>query len=177
MSGYGKGAEGRKRSTALAARDGQTRLVQPLAEPLPVPNHLDEQGAVVWERFMTERYATVTAAEVHIIERYCELQDRRTQLRDLLHVEGWGVPGSRAGMIVINPAAQMLTTCETEIRQMERMLGLGPAFRAKLAIDLIGVEEGLERVDRTRRQASPAGGADDPRLGEPIDVDAVETGA
>jgi len=170
MSGYGKGAERKRRAELVPA----SRQVAPLPAPLSVPDSLEETGALIWQTFMAERFATITAAEVHVVERYCELQDRRAQLKDLLSVEGWGVPGSRTGMIVIHPAAQMLKATETELRMMESMLGLGPAFRAKLAIDLIAVEDGLDKIERTRRQVSESGGAQDPRLQEPIDAEVAD---
>lgn len=176
MSGYGKGAEAKRRKGGQLAAQEQARQIAPLQFPPAPPAHLGDSGRHVWLVVMEERFKTLTAAEVHIVERYCELQDRRVELKGILSRDGWSVPGSRPGMVVIHPAATVIQSTELELRQMERILGLGPAYRARLAIDLIAVEDGLDTLAdrRSARQVAASEGADDPRLREPVDADIID---
>lgn len=136
-----------KVSADIEALESRIRAaVPPLSEPPLAPEHLGEAGRALWVLVAAERYATLTAAEVPQLERYADLADRRARLMADLDQFGWSTEGSR-GQRVIAPEATALTAVEHELRQLERQLGLGPAFRAKLAIDLLSAEQALRGLN------------------------------
>jgi P27 family predicted phage terminase small subunit len=126
------------------------RSVEPLNEAPPLPEHLGTAGREVWSVFWAERLKTISAAEVHIVQRYAEMIDRRDELVKALKNLGWSVQGSRPGMLVRRAEVDVLMALETELRQMERVLGLGPQPRARLQIDVLQVEEGVAKINGHR---------------------------
>ena len=140
----------RQAKTELELARTEARAVAPLAKAPPLPKHLGRAGKAVWQAFWPERLKTMTASEVHVVVRYCELNDRRAALLADLETLGWSVQGSRPGMLVRRAEADVLATTETEMRHMERVLGLGPLPRARLQIEVLAVQEGIDRVNGNR---------------------------
>jgi len=71
---------------------------------------------------LTERFKTLTPAELPLLTRYTESWDRRCFLLTQLVEHGWTAGGSRPGMVVEMPFATALINTEREMRQMERVL-------------------------------------------------------
>jgi P27 family predicted phage terminase small subunit len=141
--------ERQRRAAALEARR-EAQGIESLADPLPAPAHLGEAGRRVWELVMTERFRTITPAEVPALERYGELHDRRQELLAVVAVEGWTTAGSRPGMRMPHPCAVMLDQCDTQLRQLEGQFGLTPKFRARLQIDVLIADRELSEAQGRR---------------------------
>jgi P27 family predicted phage terminase small subunit len=137
-----------KRKTALEAQRTQVeRAVLALEKCPPAPRHLGKAGKEAWKVVLGERFRTISPGEVPLFVRYCEIIDRRALLQGETQRNGWSVPGSRPGMLVSAPWAIALEAAERELRQMERVLGIGPSHRANQSILILTAEEKLRRLN------------------------------
>lgn len=161
-----------KRKRAIEQEKSQIeRAVLALEECPPAPDHLGDAGREAWDLILGERYGTISPGELPLFTRYAEQIDRRAALQAKTVEDGWSVPGSRPGMLVQAPWCIALEAVERELRQMERVLTIGPSHRARQSILLLSAEEQLRRLNAleppTREfvpRGSRSGGKDDPRL-------------
>jgi len=157
-----------------AARGGRRRDQRPVVAALEArptcPRSLGQAGKRAFEVVSKERWPTLTAAEVPILARYSGLHDLLETARRSLEADGFLVQGSR-GQPVENPAVALLMTIHHELRQLERVLGLGPASRVRLQIEILQAERLGEKGERRRAASNGVPPARDPRIRHAIDAE------
>jgi P27 family predicted phage terminase small subunit len=79
-----------------------------------------------------------------IIERYCQLQERRQELLALIEADGWVTTGSQNQM-VSHPAAKLLDSIEGRLGPIEDRIALNPEARLRLGITSVEHNTKLER--------------------------------
>src|ERR1700722_3339112 len=127
------------------------------------PERLKEAGAAVWRVYLKERAATIVESELSVLQRLCELTDCRENLLVILENDGWTVPGSQPDTMYPHPAAKLLTIAESEMRQLERVLSIGASHRARLQLEVLAVQNELDkRQFRASLPLPAAGGPEDP---------------
>ena len=95
------------------------------------PTSLGAVGGAVW--------ATITQAgsyqdnDAPVLERYCQLHDRRALLLALVDSEGYIVAGSKQPSTA-HPAIRLAHDIEAQMTQLESVLALNPEARARLGL-------------------------------------------
>lgn len=95
------------------------------------PTSLGAVGSAVW--------ATITQASSYqdndapVLERYCQLHDRRAVLLALVDTEGYIVAGSKQPSTA-HPAFRLAHDIEAQMTQLESALALNPEARARLEL-------------------------------------------
>lgn len=103
-------------------------------EAPPTPDTLGEQGAELWrELWDLGEGAYNPISDRFVIERYCQLYERREMLLETLEREGWTDIGTR-GQPIQHPAARIVMGVENQMFQIEEKLGLNPESRNRLGI-------------------------------------------
>ena len=101
------------------------------------PDNLEERGLEVWENLWAAGAGAYHGpTDRYVIERYCQLHDRRQALMEVLERDGFMILGSQ-GQDVLHPASRALDTVEKELRALEDRLGLNPESRARLSLAVI----------------------------------------
>jgi P27 family predicted phage terminase small subunit len=73
------------------------------------------------------------ATDRYVIERYCDLHDRRALLLAEIEQDGLTTLGS-ASQTVVHPALRHVETTEREMRAIEAVLGLSLEARLRLGV-------------------------------------------
>jgi P27 family predicted phage terminase small subunit len=113
-----------------AGRDAWPVLRPGHLSPNP-PTSLGAVGSAVW--------ATITQAgsyhdnDAPVLERYCQLHDRRAVLLALVDTEGYIVAGSKQPSTA-HPAIRLAHDIEAQMTQLESVLALNPEARARLGL-------------------------------------------
>lgn len=68
-----------------------------------------------------------------VLERYCQLHDRRAVLLSLVDTEGYVVPGSKQ-QPTAHPATRLAHDIEAQMIRLESVLALNPEARARLEL-------------------------------------------
>lgn len=95
------------------------------------PTSLGAVGSAVW--------ATITQAgsyqdnDAPVLERYCQLHDRRAVLLAFVDTEGYIVAGSKQPSTA-HPAIRLAHDIEAQMTQLESVLALNPEARARLGL-------------------------------------------
>ena len=131
------------RPKPAATRQGHGSTVpefKPNFEPVSVPPHpksLKSYGKKLWcEIWYAGRNAYQVETDALIIERYCQLQERRRELLALVENEGYVTQGSQ-GQLVSHPAVKILDSVEGRLGPIEDRLGLSPESRLRLGISSV----------------------------------------
>lgn len=82
-------------------------------------------------------------ADYGIIQRYCELQERRAKLVKVIDERGFTEVGSQ-GQMVQRPEVRILSDVEGKIGPIEDRLGLNPVNRQGLAIGHVAAKSKFE---------------------------------
>lgn len=99
-----------------------------------VPAKLGDVGRDVWRAvWAAGEGAYHPATDRFVIERYCELHDRRAALLREVEIDGLTTVGS-TGQTVIHPALRYVESTEKEMRAIETTLGLNLEARLRLGI-------------------------------------------
>jgi P27 family predicted phage terminase small subunit len=72
-----------------------------------------------------------------VLERYCQLHDRRAVLLALVGTEGYVVPGAKQPSTA-HPAIRLAHDIEAQMTRLESALALNPAARARLGLAAAG---------------------------------------
>lgn len=100
---------------------------------------------VAWERFWESDVAQAIQAEsdMPMVERLFRLRDDRERAHRAYRADPL-IQGSQ-GQSVLNPMAQVVKNCDSEIRALEDRLGLNPQARLRLGIVLDDVRQRVKR--------------------------------
>ncbi|RSM66636.1 phage terminase small subunit P27 family [Amycolatopsis sp. WAC 01376] len=99
-----------------------------------VPAKLGDVGREIWRAvWAAGEGAYLPATDRFVIERYCELHDRRAALLREVEIDGLTTVGS-TGQTVIHPALRYVESTEKELRAIETTLGLNLEARLRLGI-------------------------------------------
>ncbi|WP_410576625.1 phage terminase small subunit P27 family [Amycolatopsis sp. lyj-108] len=99
-----------------------------------VPSKLGDVGREIWRAvWAAGEGAYLPATDRFVIERYCELHDRRAALLREVEIDGLTTVGS-TGQTVIHPALRYVESTEKEMRAIETTLGLNLEARLRLGI-------------------------------------------
>jgi len=99
-----------------------------------VPASLGSTGRDVWrDVWKAGEGAYHPQTDRYVIERYCELHDRRAVLLAEIERDGLTTLGS-TGQTVMHPALRHVETTEREMRAIESVLGLSLESRLRLGI-------------------------------------------
>lgn len=120
-------------------------LPHPLDGALPPPAGLLKRTRVAWERFWESDVAQAIQAEsdMPMVERLFRLRDDRERAHRAYRADPL-IQGSQ-GQSVLNPMAQVVKNCDSEIRALEDRLGLNPQARLRLGIVLDDVRRRVKR--------------------------------
>lgn len=111
--------------------------------PTP-PDSFTDMGVELWDR-LWEVGAGIYSPKAHIdtITRYVELQQRRTQLLNIIEDEGWTTIGSQ-GQVVLHPLARQVDSIEGKLVPLEDRLGLSPESSLRLGIASVEAKSKLD---------------------------------
>ncbi|MFD8496196.1 phage terminase small subunit P27 family [Amycolatopsis sp. NPDC059657] len=130
---HAKRPEDRSGNPRTAATSGPAPTVHVGRAPR-VPAKLDDVGREVWRAvWAAGDGAYHPATDRFVIERYCELHDRRAALLREVEIDGLTTVGS-TGQTVIHPALRYVESTEKEMRAIETTLGLNLEARLRLGI-------------------------------------------
>lgn len=143
-------------------RAGRSRPSVPVSAVAPkVPPPRAEWYAEIkkkWRTFWTSDAARVLAVAVDVgaAERLFDLYDERERAYRRFRKERF-VDGSQ-GQKVLNPLGRLITSFDSEIRQLEDRLGFSPVSRMRLGIEITPIEPPAPSSRRSSRSRP------DPRL-------------
>lgn len=129
--------------TGHASQTVEIKRSAPLATLPLAPQTLGVFGAGVWDELWVLGNGVYAPTDVHILERYCSLIDRRHNLLEIVESEGWMSKGS-TGQSVVHPAARMVGDIEGKLSALEDRLGLNPESRMRLGITAVEHQNKLE---------------------------------
>jgi P27 family predicted phage terminase small subunit len=95
------------------------------------PASLGAVGRAVWRTIVEAGSCQDTDALV--LERHCQLHDRRAVLLALVGTEGYVVPGAKQPSTA-HPAIRLAHDIEAQMTRLESVLALNPAARARLGL-------------------------------------------
>lgn len=99
-----------------------------------VPASLGTEGKAVWRKVWEAGAGAYNPrTDGFVIQRYCELHDRRAELLDIVESDGMTTEGS-TGQIVMHPAMRFIESTEKEMRAIEAVLGLSLEARLRLGL-------------------------------------------
>ncbi len=102
-----------------------------------MPREMDPVAKVVWRRVLaTEAPGVIRAVDEYLLRMYCESVSRYADLVRLYARSGPVVRGARGQEVVRNPLSSMIRAEVDQIRLVGRELGLSPAARAGLHIEI-----------------------------------------
>ena len=140
---------------AIKLLRGETRPSRVNYEaPLPrqrapvMPRGMEDAAQKVWRRVMREMgdADVILAADTDVLRVYCEAVASYVRTRGLLIDSGPIIRGTRGRDVVINPLSRLVREEREAIRLLARELGLSPAARAGLRIDVGGSTGDMEDV-------------------------------
>lgn len=106
-----------------------------------VPASLGSAGKDVWrEVWKAGQGAYHPQTDRYVIERYCALHDRRTELLDAIDGDGLMTIGS-TGQPVPHPLLRYVESTEKEMRAIESTLGLNLEARLRLGIAASAIKQ------------------------------------
>ena len=125
----------RPRSEANRAGQDARPVLPPGSLTQDPPASLGAVGSAVWKTIVEAgRYQDHDA---RVLERYCQLHDRRAVLLALVDTEGYVVPGSRQ-QPTGHPASRLAYDIEAQMIRLESVLALNPEARARLGLATAG---------------------------------------
>ena len=136
------------RPKPAASRQGNSpnKVTIPRATSLvPVPDPPGTRGpygANLWRQLWESGRGVYAPTDSYILERYCNLSDRRRLLLAVLEDEGFLGVGSQ-GQVVAHPAARLVTVVESRLGPIEDRLGLSPESRMALGLTAIAHQDRL----------------------------------
>ncbi|MBE80942.1 MAG: phage terminase small subunit P27 family [Gemmatimonadetes bacterium] len=108
------------------------------------PQTLKSHGKHLWaELWDAGRNFYQPKTDSLVLERYCNLQERRKELLEIIEAEGWLAVGS-TGQTVTHPAAKLLAEVEGRLSPLEDRLGLNPESRLRLGISSVEHQSKLD---------------------------------
>jgi P27 family predicted phage terminase small subunit len=116
------------RTCSEANRAGQDAC--PVLTPDP-PVSLGAVGSAVWRTIVNA--GPYQDSDAPVLERYCQLHDRRAVLLALVDTEGYIVAGSKQ-QSTAHPAIRLARDIESQMSQLESVLALNPEARARLGL-------------------------------------------
>lgn len=118
--------------------------VQNVDSPAP-PAGLLKKTRAAWVDFWASDVAQAieAASDMPMLERLFRLRDDRERAHRAYRADPL-IQGSQ-GQSVLNPMAQVVKTCDAEIRALEDRLGLSPQARLRLGIVLDNVRQRVKR--------------------------------
>ena len=108
--------------------------------PPSLKTHGKHLWAALWDAW---RNFYQPATDSLVLERYCNLQELRKELLDVIENEGWMTIGS-TGQTVAHPAAKLLSEVEGRLSPLEDRLGLNPESRLRLGISSVEHQSKLD---------------------------------
>ena len=99
------------------------------------PASLGAVGRAVWRTIVETGSCQDTDALV--LERYCQLHDRRAVLHALVGTEGYVVPDAKQPSTA-HPAIRLARDIEAQMTRLESVLALNPTARARLGLAAAG---------------------------------------
>jgi P27 family predicted phage terminase small subunit len=104
---------------------------------------MDRDAQLVWAHVLREMRGTgvIVGADRDLLRVYAETMASYTRNRALLVQSGSVIVGARSGDVVVNPLSRVVRGESDMLRLLARELGLSPAARAGLRIDL-GADQG-----------------------------------
>jgi P27 family predicted phage terminase small subunit len=122
-----------RRTCSEANRAGQD------ARPAPPPGGLTPDPPVSLGAVGSAVWTTIAQAgsyqdnDAPVLERYCQLHDRRAVLLALVDTEGYSVAGSKQ-QPTAHPATRLARDIDAQMTQLESVLALNPEARARLGL-------------------------------------------
>lgn len=115
------------------------------ADGIPdAPDHFGERASAVWVRVWTAARAWLSPdTDLELLIRYCDAQDARDELREVVGREGLTTIGSQ-GQKVINPLINQLNNVEKQLTKYEQLLGFTPVDRSRLGLAEVKKVNALE---------------------------------
>ena len=112
----------------------------PSQKPPKMPGDMDDKAKTVWKRVLREMGPSgiILGADHDILRAYCEAVVTYNRNRKLLWDSGPLVRGARGKEWVANPLARLVREERDAIRLLARELGLSPAARAGIHLDMNG---------------------------------------
>ena len=103
-----------------------------------MPEGMEPDAQVVWRRILRDMApGVIVAVDADLLRMFCEAVVDYRRARALLVTGGPLIRGARGGgELVVNPAARVVRDTREAARLLARELGLSPAARAGLRIDL-----------------------------------------
>jgi P27 family predicted phage terminase small subunit len=99
-----------------------------------VPANLGRHGKEVWrDIWQAGAGAYLPATDGYVIERYCELHDRRAAMLAEVEADGYTAVGS-TGQTVAHPLLTHITAVERQMSGIEASLGLNLEARLRLGL-------------------------------------------
>jgi P27 family predicted phage terminase small subunit len=95
------------------------------------PASLGAVGCAVWRTIV--KAGPYQDSDALVLERYCQLHDRRAVLLALVDTEGYIVPGSKQ-QPTAHPATRLAHDIEAQMTLLESALALNPEARARLEL-------------------------------------------
>lgn len=128
----------------------------PDRKPPRAPAHLGKQGRAAWKALHARLPLYVEALDTPTIDRFCRLLDERAAWARVLDERGYIVTepvvaptGAVVGERVLpNPASKELRRIDRAIDSVSAALGVTPAARSRLGLELTTAERAAIDVDR-----------------------------
>jgi P27 family predicted phage terminase small subunit len=117
-----------------AGHDGRP-LLAPGGLTQDPPASLGAVGRAVWRTIVEA--GSCQDSDALVLERYCQLRDRRAVLLALVGTEGYVVPGVKQPSTA-HPAIRLARDIEAQMTRLESVLALNPAARARLGLAAAG---------------------------------------
>lgn len=131
-------------SAASKLARGETRPSRVnFEEPLPrqsapaMPRGMEPEAQAVWRRILRDMApGVIVSVDGDLLRMFCEAVVDYHAARKLLRTGGPLIRGARGNELVVNPAGRLVRETREGARLLARELGLSPAARAGLRIDL-----------------------------------------
>lgn len=136
-------AKGETRPSQVNYEEPRPRLRDP-----EMPEGMDDIAQRVWSRCVEEMRGTgvIVRADTDILRAYAEAVSLYVRHIELLNTSGPLIRGARGGELVVNPMHRLVREDREAIRLLARELGLSPAARAGLRMDLQSSAPDIDEV-------------------------------
>jgi P27 family predicted phage terminase small subunit len=130
---------------AIRIAKGETRPSQvnyeapiPSQEDPEMPPDMDEEAQAVWQHVIRSMRGTgvIVAADRDCLRMYCEAEALYLRNVRLLFGSGSLIRGARGRELIVNPLTRIVREEREAARLLGRELGLSPAARAGLRVDM-----------------------------------------
>ncbi len=107
------------------------------------PDTLGEWGTELWTEVWSFGRGIYHHSDFGVIERYCNMQEQRRQLLQVIEVDGLMSTGS-TGQPILHPAFKAVHDINGRLLNIEGALGLTPEARGRLGLTAIEVQSKLD---------------------------------